>query len=132
MNHEQPSPEFFHRQTAEELAAALGFVETPQLLNLRTAIVLEYSIDRKRAIQLKIAYEILAEEIIDDLETSPTERADAQIGLILMCASMKLYAGLMEDYDFELEQAGEYAYNKGDNTLIDQIESLIIQSRQEP
>ena len=102
-------------------------METSELLDLRTAIVLESSIDPDQAAELKEKYERMAEEAIKRLRLDPNQLADAQIGLILMCASMKLHAGLTQDYDFELRQAYEYAYQRGDDTLAEQVSSLRLQ-----
>lgn len=126
MNESETSREHYHR-SPEQLAAALGFIETPELLDLRTAIVLEYAIDNERAIELKIRYEELAEEEINRLRLNPDQLADVQIGLILMCASMKLHAGQIDGYDSELDQAQAYAYLRKDDQLVGQIDDIRLQ-----
>lgn len=111
---------------------ALGFIESAELLDLRTAIVLEYSIDQERAAELKAIYQVEAGKIIDNLGPDPRRHSEAQIGIGLMCASMKLRAGLIMGYNYELvdvlEQVDQhtYAYTRGDDTLIEQIESMLI------
>lgn len=127
MNEFESSPESAHHQTLEQLAAALGFVESSELRDLRVAISLGYSTNREQAIELKAMYLDAAQAIIDHLKLDPNQRTDAQIGLILMCASMKYHPDMTDEYNSELDQAYECAWHSGDNELAEQIDSMRIQ-----
>lgn len=121
-----PSPESARHISPEELAAALGIAETPEMAELRMAIVQEYAIDVRHAAELKTRYQIMAEELADQFQGE--QYAQAQIAVMLACASMKRIAGLMNAYALDLLEAESYAGEMGFDGLAEQINQLRAQA----
>jgi hypothetical protein len=92
----------------ENLPVTLGFVETPELRQLRDEVVQAITAGDEKRAELLARYESLAQDVVN--QHSDTEHyIKAQIGLIIQIGLIRR-AG-EANYQNDLEDAAEYAWN---------------------
>jgi len=92
----------------ERLPEALGFVETPELSQLRNEVVRAMTADDEKQTELLARYELLGHAVVDRYSDRESY-AKAQIGLIIQIGLIRRAGGT--DYHKDLEDASDYAWN---------------------
>ena len=104
------SPEFENRRALEALPAALGYVETDEMIVLRGELVAAMTAGedtRERALQ----YRLLADEVSDRSEIDPSSRV--RLGKLISIAIMRRDGGQYDEYIEDLEDALIIAEQEG-------------------
>lgn len=126
-NYESTDSELDSRPRLEldAITEALGFLETPDLVLIRQAIVEVSTVrgDTDTARELLAQYQAMSEVAISAIETP--RYSDMQIGLIVVTAAIRLDIGNIGAAIDDLEDALIYAQNMGQNELASRLQDII-------
>lgn len=107
-----------------EVAAELGFAETPEILQTRERLVPDMLTDE--AVGTITDYQRLGEEIIDQSKDSDNHRT--QIGLIVAVAGIKHTYGFLDEYRYDLNQAIMYATGINDHDTVRRLRGVLLEN----
>lgn len=109
----------------DAIAETLGFLETPDLVLIRQAIIEAQTIhgDTDTARELLAQYQAVGEVIISTLKTS--HYSDRQIGLIVATAIIRRDIGNINAAIGDLEDAIMYAQNMGQDELASKLHGIL-------
>ena len=117
----EESSEILEASLLAELADNLGVIETEKMTNLRSEIVKSIK-DGSEYKDAYIQYEDLAIEKINQLQGESYIKA--QIGLIIMKASMFYRGGDLSNYKEQINDALEYASSMGYNDIAEMLDNI--------
>jgi hypothetical protein len=121
METQTESREAENPKSLDVVARSLGFVESPEMENLRTAIIALKKENKDFTNELNL-YEDLADAAIDAI--NPDLHARAQIGLMVMKASIYADMGDFARYDALRMDITEYCINRGFDDIDQTLNSL--------
>ncbi len=111
------------KEPVEALPETLGFVETPELVELRGQLVEAIASGRGETKELATRYHLLAEEVVNQREGA--DYAKAQIGLIVQMGLIRRDGGRVDHYAEDLEDALTYAWNERLDDTVATLEAAI-------
>lgn len=117
------------RPNVEALPEALGFVETPEMAEVRDQWIEAMTADNEEAQELATRYHLLAQEAVN--ERQGNEFTTASIGLIIRMALVRRDAGRTDHYLQDLEDASMYAWNSQMDEVVAVLDAAIEEGRGE-
>jgi hypothetical protein len=126
---EEPETPLFEIIAIEKLPAELGFVESPELQELRPTVIEALKSGNHTAIKESLSgYQAVAEKLVEQQEGHAYDRA--QIGLIVATGLLWREAGKDNSYGAELWNARNYARNMEYNEIVAALDAAYAQVQQ--
>ena len=118
----EAEPELTVAKQLIEVAAELGFAETPELVQIRAKFKPDQLYDESRDIMVE--YQKLAEEILST--NSKTGDIRSQLGFLVAFAAIKNENGFMEEFREDLRDAFMYAHHVGEDDICKRLRKIAI------
>lgn len=124
--HEPQEQETTQQDNFEALAESLGFRETPELKQLRSALITnhERGEEPEQLEAIVELYKMLGEAEVEQFQGQ--DYMKAQIGLIIATARLRQAIGSTELALEDLTDAAEYADNIGMSKVADELQDAIV------
>lgn len=115
------------QKSIDALPETLGFVETPELSQLRGQLAEVIAFGSEEVRELAIRYHSLAEEVVNQREGEDYRKA--QIGLIVHMGLIRRDGGRTDHYVEDLEDALTYAWNERLEDTVATLEAAIAEAQ---
>jgi len=122
MEHDK-NPEAPKPTEIQDLPELLGFIETPELGQLRDKVIQAATAgDNEKRIELLTRYELLGQVVVDQY-SEREQYVKAQIGMTIQTGLIRRTAGV--DYRKDLEDASEHAWQERLDNLVAILDEAI-------